>query len=454
MQCEKCGSQLEPEMELCPQCGTKADQNEAEIVSLGKQIKILLIVKMIVSALLVLTLLCAMVMVIFKDELIPGHWFSSLPGSIPKDGNSDNITCEGTYTSSRFAIKGKSDAVVAQIGDEVLTNAQLQVFYVIVRNNFFQTYTNLSAINLDQTLPMDRQTCGLDESLSWQQYFLQEALDQWRLYVLLCRKADVAGCELTEAEQQTLNERTAYYNKMYVESGEYASLDAWAADVYGPGCIYADYQHYATMAALASKYYNQMIKEQETLVTEEDIEGFYEEQKELFEIYNIQKGDGNITVDVRHILITVKAATGKEEHIEETDWEKTKEKAQEVLDQWLAGEATEESFAALAEENSADPGSNLNGGLYAGVQKGDMVAEFEAWCFDASREPGDYGLVRTDHGYHIMYFVGSEELWHNVSKQNAPTWRTNKLLEQERDALSVQIRYNKICTWEEAYYAE
>ena len=40
-----------------------------------------------------------------------------------------------------------------------------------------------------------------------------------------------------------------------------------------------------------------------------------------------------------------------------------------------------------------------------------MVAPFEEWCFDESRQYGDTGLVRTSYGYHIMYFVGSEEIW-------------------------------------------
>ena len=51
------------------------------------------------------------------------------------------------------------------------------------------------------------------------------------------------------------------------------------------------------------------------------------------------------------------------------------------------------------------------GGLYTDISVGQMVEPFEAWCFDASRKTGDYGLVQTTFGYHIMYFVASEEIW-------------------------------------------
>jgi hypothetical protein len=39
-----------------------------------------------------------------------------------------------------------------------------------------------------------------------------------------------------------------------------------------------------------------------------------------------------------------------------------------------------------------------------------MVAEFENWCFDESRKPGDTGIVQTTYGYHVMYFVEEEGL--------------------------------------------
>ena len=38
-----------------------------------------------------------------------------------------------------------------------------------------------------------------------------------------------------------------------------------------------------------------------------------------------------------------------------------------------------------------------------------MVAPFEDWCYDESREVGDYGIIESDYGYHIMFFVGDSE---------------------------------------------
>ena len=35
-----------------------------------------------------------------------------------------------------------------------------------------------------------------------------------------------------------------------------------------------------------------------------------------------------------------------------------------------------------------------------------MVAAFNDWCFNESRQPGDTEIVETTYGYHVMYFVG------------------------------------------------
>ena len=42
-----------------------------------------------------------------------------------------------------------------------------------------------------------------------------------------------------------------------------------------------------------------------------------------------------------------------------------------------------------------------------------MVEAFDNWIFDPARQPGDSGIVETEIGYHIMYYVGNdnEEVW-------------------------------------------
>ena len=124
------------------------------------------------------------------------------------------------------------------------------------------------------------------------------------------------------------------------------------------------------------------------------------------------------TVDVRHILVMPKGGTkdtaGNVIHSEE-EWETCRAEAQKLLDEYLAGAKTEDAFGALANEHSEDQeGKVTNGGLYANVTAGQMVREFDDWIFDDSRTPGETGLVKTEFGYHVMYFVrrnGPVDAW-------------------------------------------
>ena len=124
------------------------------------------------------------------------------------------------------------------------------------------------------------------------------------------------------------------------------------------------------------------------------------------------------TIDVRHILIqpATGTLTAEDEGYEDEQAQLKADamaKAEDILSQWKAGEATEDSFAALALEHSVD-GSKYSGGLYTAVYPGQMVTEFNDWCFNSTRKDGDTGIVETPYGAHVMYFAG----------KNLPYWQT------------------------------
>lgn len=50
--------------------------------------------------------------------------------------------------------------------------------------------------------------------------------------------------------------------------------------------------------------------------------------------------------------------------------------------------------------------------FYYNVQKGKMVEEFENWIYDPARKAGDTAVIKTEYGYHVMYFLGDgAESW-------------------------------------------
>ncbi len=123
-----------------------------------------------------------------------------------------------------------------------------------------------------------------------------------------------------------------------------------------------------------------------------------------------ERGDNNDTVvQVRHIL--VKAEADEDGAYTETAKAEALARAEEILSDWEAGGRDELTFASLAYLISEDSGSRANGGLYTTVRQGQMVPEFDAFCFEG-HEYGDTAIVYGENGgyagYHIMFFVGTD----------------------------------------------
>lgn len=151
------------------------------------------------------------------------------------------------------------------------------------------------------------------------------------------------------------------------------------------------------------------------LFTHESASGVY-----AVYVKGIETNDYN-TVSVRHILIKAEDSDGDGVY-SETEKELAHDAILAVEEQWKADGGTEEAFASLAEERSDDAGSTGNGGLYENVHRGQMVTEFDAFCFEP-HEKGDTGIVWGESsaygGYHLIYFVGEGDLYRDVLADDA-----------------------------------
>jgi hypothetical protein len=125
----------------------------------------------------------------------------------------------------------------------------------------------------------------------------------------------------------------------------------------------------------------------------------------------------NETYTVRHILVAPESGSNSSsstsEKTEYTDeqWAAAKKKADSILAKFNKTDKSEYEFAKLAEQYSTDSASTSSGsndsfgGLYESVTLGQMVPDFEKWSIDDSRKYGDTGIVKSDYGYHIMFFI-------------------------------------------------
>ena len=149
------------------------------------------------------------------------------------------------------------------------------------------------------------------------------------------------------------------------------------------------------------------------------------------------------TVNVRHILIAPESSKSSDnssssksaKDCTDKEWAAAEKKAKSILAKYNSGDKTSKSFAKLAKSNSSD-GNASDGGLYENIIPNQMVPTFNAWCFDSSRKAGDVGIVKTEYGYHIMYFEGKNDqaVWKYIAQQKLAADDTQK----EHDSITLK----------------
>lgn len=87
---------------------------------------------------------------------------------------------------------------------------------------------------------------------------------------------------------------------------------------------------------------------------------------------------------------------------------------QEILDEWAAGEATEDSFAALADRYNDPMYINTEGGLIEGIDARVLEEAMTDWLTDGARAYGDTTVITTSDAAmtYVFYYIGAgDPVW-------------------------------------------
>jgi len=282
---------------------------------------------------------------------------------------------------------------------------QCNLYFIQSYYDFLDYYgSSVSSLGLDTSKGISglaEQSCGYDSANTWYDYFLEFSLDRISQSQALCDYAAANGISLTDEETASIDAAMEQIQALAEKEG-FASADACLENYYGSGVTAEMYRVYLEKQYLAKKTYYAYVDS--LVLTDEEIAAHYLEMG-----YSADENRYAVT-NMRHILILAKADENGE-YSEEAILE-AHEKAREILSLWQQGEQTEESFAAMAEEYSEDPGSNTAGGLYSTVYQGKMVSGIDTWLFEEGRQEGDTALIDNNGSYvgtHVLYFAGYGE---------------------------------------------
>lgn len=364
------------------------------------------------------------------------------PTTLLPDGNPDDVSCKGTYTASNVDVLSNAHNVVATIGEAQLTNAQLQIYYWMAVNTYRAEDHEIAP---DWDVELDAQLCELTSTnTSWQQYFLASALDTWHRHqasVILSEnttfKTEESYVIDEKKHKENISEETAYldvlygYNSKYTiapqhqahldqletmmndlasEAG-YASLSDLVKEMAGMGTTPEYLLNYAELANKGYMFFSTLSYHVET--SKSEVTAYYEANAKRYEEAGITANSGK-SVTIRHILVAPQGGTVNADGsvtYSASALSSAQSTANTLLGKWKKY-GTETYFGELAYYHSNDAATNKSGGLYYNLHEGQLTGELNTWCFDSTRQPGDSAVVKSDAGYHVVYFQSASDRWY------------------------------------------
>lgn len=271
------------------------------------------------------------------------------------------------------------------IGDNQVTATEYAYYYNNSVNSFLSSNSSyLSYMGLDLQKPLSSQTCALDQSKTWAQYFesmVDETITQAEILYAEGKKAGFAPEDLQSRVDEAMEELKHHAE----EHGN--SFEEDMKEHYG-----RKYSEEEIRAIVEKGEYTTLYREkvlEESSATEEEQNAYYEENKDNY---------WRVTYRTESFPFST---TGEEN----TD---TKEVAKQKADEMLATVTDEASFIAQAkskytEEKLAAKAEDFT--LRADPLRSSLTDAVKNWMSDAARQPGDKTVIESTSSYDVVYYV-------------------------------------------------
>lgn len=384
------------------------------------------------------------------------------------------------------------------INGEDVTKAEFDYNYNVVVNDYINQYGDyLGWFALDVTRDFSQQMYS--DTLSWKDYFEQMTVDNMKRTKGLKAEADAAGYEfdtageveefknaVKDAAKELGVSTNNYIRQLY---GSYATLDGVSAYIAESARVNAYYQHLSEgMAATdeeIANYYKEHMEDYDSVdfymeifnaeinseaPTDEEITAAMEAAYDLADAAraslkqtgeertnarksevsyiisnwlfdaNRKSGDTTVIPDTNNQLYY--ALRFESRYLNENPTADVRAivspelDGQAVLDEWKAGEATEDGFEKLSDKYSNDADVFASGALFTNLTADGVNDDLAEWIFADDRKPGDTSFIASEDGYtYVMYYVAQgKPAWQaeiaDILLMNAQTEYMNALAER------------------------
>ncbi len=243
------------------------------------------------------------------------------------------------------------------------------------------TQEELDERGYDETKTFQEQM--YDEDRTWYEYINEYVQHEVQTLLLLCEEAGAAGITLGPDDYAYINEQLTQLKTWAVVYNE-SDLNTYLNQLYFGYVDEEDLKMALLVQTLAAKcdaYLDGKLAER---MTQERLDAH-------LATMTFEGGrDETLTRDLGHILVSY----------QNYDEDQAYDNIKLAKKRFEEAGKTEDAFKTQWKEFSED--ANM---VYDNLQKGDMVSTIDEWLFAPERQLGDLGIVTTEDGCHLLYYM-------------------------------------------------
>ncbi|MBR5537971.1 MAG: peptidylprolyl isomerase [Clostridia bacterium] len=291
------------------------------------------------------------------------------------------------------------------VGEDEINVSELNMYYQTVRSNFLSQYSDILLMyGYDYTSPsFDAMACLMDSTMTWKQYFMEEAKSSAEEISVLYQEAQKAGYEMTDYDQTQFD---AYFTQLTKAANEAGVNEAkYLKMIYGNGVDRAAVEEYYGKRCLAAGYYETVVDGfgiNDAMAN--DYYVLHQSEYDLVEYYSYNVAFDVVTFTEGSTEEGAPKNTQEAEALTQANMDAAKAEAEHMLSELKAdGSNFDETVKQHLEE----------GVTYGTGRKEHTLAEaanvIQTWLKMEGREAGDMEMLldETNKAYVVVVYLGT-----------------------------------------------
>ena len=286
------------------------------------------------------------------------------------------------------------------VNGEAVNKVEFDYQYNLTKNNYITQYGSyLTYFGLDTS--KDLSTQMYSDTLTWQDYFEQNAVESLKQNKALMAEAKAAGFTYDTTDEYNTFKETI---KTSAASAGISEKE-YVRSIYGSYATMGRIEEYVKNDMVMNAYYQKL--QEDNAPSDDEIQSYYEENKATYDSvdYRLTTIEADLPTEPTELADPVEATTAPDA---DTDGTATTDTTQDTAYQPSDAEIAKAMEDAKVLADDAEKTVAKDGEAHENEKKSSVNYLISDWLFDDARKAGDTTVITNDNG-HCYYVVAFEK---------------------------------------------